>query len=251
MNDKTNNTTVVIGHTSEEIVLDIKYVMNERHSIPVLVANRPSAFRILGVRYGIQPTNQVTIYVIDQSIEPREAESVWTDAETNENALVVVCAKSDQDKKRIAETSRRIVLGPDADSTSILEAIHTLRVRRGRNAQEAFEAGVIWLEPATGRVRVHNRDIKVPADQFKALEVLASDPFRTFPKDELTITLTGNRAISRREVRDTERLCHRLRRTLKDAHLDAVLEPAGIGFQLLPVAISKAKHTPVQMKVAA
>lgn len=251
MNDKNNNTTVVIGHTSEEIVLDIKYVMNQRHSIPVLVANTPSAFRALSFRYGNQATNRVTVYVIDQSIEPRESEAIWVDAENNDNALVVVCAKSHRDKKRIPDTDRRIVLGPDADSTSILDAIQTLRVRRGRNAQEAFEAGVIWLDPATGRVRVHNRDIKVPADQFKALEVLADNPFRTVPKDELAITLTGNRAISRREVRDTERVCHRLRRTLKNANLDAVLEPAGIGFQLLPVTISKAKHTPVQMKVAA
>lgn len=244
---KNNNTPIVaICHNNEEIVGDIKHVMVRDHNAAV-----GSTLEASQIRATFRVSNPVKILVLDQSINPAEIESIWTDVTPDPSMLVVVAARSGRDQKKIAETDRRIVVGPLATSTDILDAIEKLRIRRGRKARAAFEAGVIWLDPASGRVRVHNRDIKVPADQFKLLEILASQPFRTFPKEELAVTMTGGTAISRSDVRFIERTAHRLRDTLANAHLAAVIEPAGIGFQLFSTVFEKTSSQPVLTKAAA
>lgn len=240
------NPVVAICHTDEEIVGDIKHVMLRDHQAAVGHTTVPSELRST-----FRLNNPVIILVIEQAIEPRETETIWTEAAPDPSILTVVIARSFREQKRIGQTELRKVLGPNADSIEIVEAIEQLRKRRGRIAREAFEAGVIWLEPSTGRVRVHNRDVKVASDEFKLLEILASKPFRLFPKDELAMTLTGGTAIVRSDIRFVENLAHRLRHTLAAAQLDAVIEPAGLGFQLLPASVQKSNESPVVMKAAA
>lgn len=247
---KANNHRPIIAicHTSEEIIGDLRHVLQRdiRAGVSFGATQTPSELRAM-----FHINAPVKVLVIEQSIEPRETEQIWDESANDPSLLLVIIARSVQDRNRIKETDRRIVLGPDSVSTEILDAIHTLRVRRGQKARAAFETGVIWIDPATGRVRVRNRDVKMPADEFKLLTVLADQPFRLFPKDELAVALTGLTAIQRSDIRYVERLAHRLRHTLADAHVDAVKEPAGLGFQLFPTVVAKNSDNPVFVKAAA
>ncbi len=245
----TNNAPkFAVCHTNPEIVGDLRYVLQRdcQAGTAFGATTTPSDLRAM-FRFNAP----VKVLVIEQSIEPRETEQIWNEATDDPSLLIVVIARSIQDQERIKETDRRIVLGPDAGSTDILDAIRKLRVRRGQKAREAFETGVIWMDPATGRVRVRNRNVNVPSDEFKLLTVLADQPFRMFPKDELAIALTGQTAIQRSDIRYVEKVAHRLRHTLAEAHLDAVKEPAGLGFQLFPNVLAKSSDNPVFVKAAA
>lgn len=250
MTKSKNNSLPVVAvcHTSEEIIGDLGFVLQrDPHRAHAFGSTpTPSDLRNMFCLH-----NPVKVLVIEQAIEPRETEQIWNEATDDPSLLVVVVARSFREQKRIKPTERRIVLGPNADSTAILDAIRLLRIRRGQKSRAAFETGVIWLDPATGRVRAHNRDVKMPTDEFQLLQVLAEQPFRVFPKDELAITLTGQRAIQRSDIRFVEKLAHRLRHTLAAAHVAAVIEPAGLGFQLFPTVVAKSSDTPVFVKAAA
>lgn len=243
-NDKTTSVGICLGN--EEVSNELLY---EIVGLPNLTAIETTA--LSGLRPVANHRVDLKVLVIDQKIEPRESETIWQEASASPDTLVVVIARTFTEQKRIAETSRRIVLGPDATGQQIAEAIKRMKIRRGQSAKAAFEAGVIWLDPATGRVQVNHREIKVPADELKLLTVMAADPYRLFPKEELVTTVLETKAIGRSEVRKVEQLAHRLRRTLANAGLDAVKEPMGVGFQLLPQSVAKRTDTPVNLKAAA
>ena len=187
---KKNNTMpmAAVCHTDEAIIGDLRFALQGdprwRHAFGA--TDTPSQLRNI-----FRVNNPIKVLVIEQAIEPRETEQVWTEATEDPSILTVVVARSVREQKRIKPTDRRIVLGPDSESGEIIDAIRTLRIRRGEKARAAFETGVLWLDPATGRVRAHNRDVKITDTEFQLLAILADQPFRLFPKDELAMTITG------------------------------------------------------------
>ena len=247
---KKNNTMpmAAVCHTDEAIIGDLRFALQGdprwRHAFGA--TDTPSQLRNI-----FRVNNPIKVLVIEQAIEPRETEQVWTEATEDPSILTVVVARSVREQKRIKPTDRRIVLGPDSESGEIVDAIRTLRIRRGEKARAAFETGVLWLDPATGRVRAHNRDVKITDNEFQLLAILADQPFRLFPKDELAMTITGGTSIQRSDIRFVEKVAHQLRKTLAAAHVDAVIEPAGLGFQLFPTVVAKTSDSPVFTKVAA
>lgn len=225
-----NKEPVISCYLAEEHHEEVHGQLYEQDMLNVRRISGPLQFRIMLEHF----SDSVNVFVIDQALNRDLAESFWTEAEAHENAVTVVIAESDNARETIGTNDRRKTLGPDATAAEIADAVHMVRRWRGAARAEANSNNVLWMDPTTNRVRVLNREIHMTADEYQLLQVLAADPYRTFPKRELAAKFKNTDQVSNGQVRSTEKVAHQLRRTLKTAELEAVIEPVGIGFQLLP-----------------
>ena len=245
-NDK--SITVAICHHDPKVIDEVHYEIAGPSNLRFIESPVPS-----GLRFVARPHSTLKVLVIDQKVEPRESENIWEEtALMTPETLVVVIARSGRDRKRIHGTAHRIVLGPNATGQQIATAIRQLRVTRGQEARQAHIEGVIWVDPSICRVRVHDRDVPMSLEEFHMLMYLAADPYETVTKVELAQRLlNGVKTPSGSNIREIEKTARKLKRTLADAHLDAVIDQVGLGYQLLPSIQQKHRPAPVMLKAAA
>lgn len=106
-----------------------------------------------------------------------------------------------------------------------------LRRRHGGD-HRVVRLGELVIDPPRHRVTVGGAEIHVARKEFLLLRVLASDPTRVFPKDELLRAVWGLRYPSGR-TRTLDSHASRLRRKLDPEGRRFVVNCWGVGYRLL------------------
>ena len=93
------------------------------------------------------------------------------------------------------------------------------------------KVGEIVIDPATRTCRVGERDVYLSNKEFGLLRLLASEPGRVFPKDELLRDVWGYQTPGRTRTLDSH--ASRLRRKLDPEHGRYVVNCWGVGYRLV------------------
>ncbi|HVY97240.1 MAG TPA: response regulator transcription factor [Solirubrobacterales bacterium] len=105
-----------------------------------------------------------------------------------------------------------------------------LRRRAGRR-EGPSRVGELAIDPNRRRVTVGDREVQLAKKEFALLRVLASEPTRVFPKEELLEEVWGFRNSTRTRTLDSH--ASRLRRKLDPEHGRYVVNCWGIGYRLI------------------
>jgi len=93
------------------------------------------------------------------------------------------------------------------------------------------QVGEIVVDPATRTCKVGERDVHLSTKEFGLLRMLASDPGRVFPKEELLRDVWGFETPGRTRTLDSH--ASRLRRKLDPENGRYVVNCWGVGYRLL------------------
>jgi DNA-binding response OmpR family regulator len=104
--------------------------------------------------------------------------------------------------------------------------------RRGGGDERVVRLGELVIDPPRRKVTVGGAEVHLSKKEFLLLRVLASDPTRVFPKDELLRAVWGLRYPAGR-TRTLDSHASRLRRKLDPEHRRFVVNSWGIGYRLL------------------
>ena len=105
-----------------------------------------------------------------------------------------------------------------------------LRRTRRRPHTGRLRAGPLEVDPVTRTVRLHGEPVSVSNKEFALLRVLATDPGRTFTREELLRSVWGFQAPAPTRTLDSH--ATRLRRKLSAAGERFVVNVWGVGYKL-------------------
>lgn len=91
--------------------------------------------------------------------------------------------------------------------------------------------GELTIDPLRRRVTVAGRDVALAAKEFTLLRVLASEPTRVFPKEELLASVWGYRGTAKTRTLDSH--ASKLRRKLDPEHGRYVVNCWSVGYRLV------------------
>ncbi len=106
-----------------------------------------------------------------------------------------------------------------------------LRRSMRRRRQGPLRVGELVVDPATRRVRVGEREVRLANKEFALLRTLASEPQRVFTKSELLRDVWGYEAAGRTRTLDSH--ASRLRRKLDPDGSRFIVNCWGVGYRLL------------------
>jgi len=105
-------------------------------------------------------------------------------------------------------------------------------LRRRMNSPEGpIRVGELIIDPLRRRVTIAGREVALAKKEFTLLRVLASDPLRVFPKEDLLRDVWGYRSPGKTRTLDSH--ASRLRRKLDPEHSRYVVNCWGIGYRLI------------------
>lgn len=105
-----------------------------------------------------------------------------------------------------------------------------LRRTRRRPPTGRLRTGPLEVDPVTRLVRLHGEPIRLSAKEFALLRILASDPTRTFTRQELLRAIWGFQALVPTRTLDSH--AHRLRHKLSVSGERFVVNVWGVGYRL-------------------
>jgi DNA-binding response OmpR family regulator len=103
--------------------------------------------------------------------------------------------------------------------------------RREVRREGPVRVGELIVDPLRRKVMVGEREVHVAKKEFTLLRVLAGDPTRVFPKEELLHEVWGFRNPGKTRTLDSH--ASRLRRKLDPEHSRYIVNCWGIGYRLL------------------
>jgi DNA-binding response OmpR family regulator len=105
-------------------------------------------------------------------------------------------------------------------------------LRRRMNSPDGpIRVGELIIDPLRRRVTIAGREVALAKKEFTLLRVLASDPLRVFPKEDLLRDVWGYRSPGKTRTLDSH--ASRLRRKLDPEHSRYVVNCWGIGYRLI------------------
>lgn len=105
-------------------------------------------------------------------------------------------------------------------------------LRRRLNSPEGpIRVGELIIDPLRRRVTIAGREVALAKKEFTLLRVLAADPLRVFPKEDLLRDVWGYRSPGKTRTLDSH--ASRLRRKLDPEHSRYVVNCWGIGYRLI------------------
>lgn len=105
-------------------------------------------------------------------------------------------------------------------------------LRRRMNRHEGpIRVGELIVDPLRRRVTIAGREVPLAKKEFTLLRVLASDPTRVFPKEDLLRDVWGYRSPGKTRTLDSH--ASRLRRKLDPEHSRYIVNCWGIGYRLI------------------
>src|SRR3954451_13384239 len=136
-----------------------------------------------------------------------------------------------------ADRVRGLTAGVDASLTKPF-AIEELRARigavlrrRASGREGPIRVGELIVDPVRRRVLLAGREVPLAKKEFTLLRVLAGDPTRVFPKEDLLRDVWGYRSPAKTRTLDSH--ASRLRRKLDPEHSRYVVNCWGIGYRLI------------------
>jgi DNA-binding response OmpR family regulator len=103
--------------------------------------------------------------------------------------------------------------------------------RRESRREGPIRVGELIVDPVRRRVTLAGREVALAKKEFTLLRVLASDPTRVFPKEDLLRDVWGYRSPGKTRTLDSH--ASRLRRKLDPEHSRYVVNCWGIGYRLI------------------
>ncbi|HEV7483423.1 MAG TPA: response regulator transcription factor [Solirubrobacterales bacterium] len=103
--------------------------------------------------------------------------------------------------------------------------------RRANRREGPIRVGELIVDPVRRRVMLGGREVALAKKEFTLLRVLASDPTRVFPKEDLLRDVWGYRSPGKTRTLDSH--ASRLRRKLDPEHSRYVVNCWGIGYRLI------------------
>jgi DNA-binding response OmpR family regulator len=103
--------------------------------------------------------------------------------------------------------------------------------RRANRREGPIRVGELIVDPVRRRVMLGGREVPLAKKEFTLLRVLASDPTRVFPKEDLLRDVWGYRSPGKTRTLDSH--ASRLRRKLDPEHSRYVVNCWGIGYRLI------------------
>jgi DNA-binding response OmpR family regulator len=103
--------------------------------------------------------------------------------------------------------------------------------RRASRREGPIRVGELIVDPVRRRVMLAGREVALAKKEFTLLRVLASDPTRVFPKEDLLRDVWGYRSPGKTRTLDSH--ASRLRRKLDPEHSRYVVNCWGIGYRLI------------------
>ena len=103
--------------------------------------------------------------------------------------------------------------------------------RRAARREGPIRVGELVVDPLRRQVWVGERDVALSKKEFTLLRLLASDPTRVFPKEELLNEVWAYRNPGRTRTLDSH--ASRLRRKLDPDHSRYIVNCWGIGYRLI------------------
>jgi DNA-binding response OmpR family regulator len=103
--------------------------------------------------------------------------------------------------------------------------------RRADRREGPIRVGELIVDPVRRRVMLAGREVALAKKEFTLLRVLAADPTRVFPKEDLLRDVWGYRSPGKTRTLDSH--ASRLRRKLDPEHSRYVVNCWGIGYRLI------------------
>jgi DNA-binding response OmpR family regulator len=162
----------------------------------------------------------------------RAADPAWATIDPDLPMIVLTGRGGDLDRLRGFRNGADDYVAKPFNYQELLARIQALlRRTRSRPPIGRLRAGSLEVDPALRTVRLHGEEVHVSAKEFALLRVLASDPGRTFTREELLRAVWGFQTPV--PTRTVDSHAHRLRHKLSVAGDRFVVNVWGVGYRLI------------------
>jgi DNA-binding response OmpR family regulator len=148
--------------------------------------------------------------------------------------ILVSGASSEQDRIRCLDSGADHFLPKPVSYPELLAHIRTAMRRNQRTAREQVRIRGLVIDRLRRRVTVDERPVALSRKEFEMLCVLAEQPERIVPKEELHLRVWGHESL--RHSRTLETHVSRLRCKLDPEQRRFVINAWGVGYKLCEVA---------------
>jgi DNA-binding response OmpR family regulator len=168
---------------------------------------------------------------LDVLREIREADGVDSRFDPQLPVIVLTGRGAEVDRVRGLNAGADDYLTKPFNLEELRARIGAVLRRRGERREGPQRVGDLTIDPLRRRVTVAEREVALAKKEFTLLRVLAGEPTRVFPKEELLREVWGYRSPGRTRTLDSH--ASRLRRKLDPEHSRYVVNCWGIGYRLI------------------
>lgn len=208
---------------------------------------------LMADRYGVLPApsasdalrlcrfNQPDLMLLDLSLpdasgldvlrEIRAADGVESRFDPELPVIILTGRGGQSDRVRGFTAGADDYLAKPFDLEELRARIGAVLRRRLNSPEGPIRVGELIIDPLRRRVTIAGREVALAKKEFTLLRVLASDPLRVFPKEDLLRDVWGYRSPGKTRTLDSH--ASRLRRKLDPEHSRYVVNCWGIGYRLI------------------
>jgi DNA-binding response OmpR family regulator len=147
--------------------------------------------------------------------------------------VLVVGADDDSAAVRYYRAGADVALPSESSSLLVAAGLETLMRRVGPPDNRTVRVASLTVDRDARTAHVDGRPVKLTRIEFDLLATLATDPRRTFPRDELTREVWGYASQAAAPTRTVDTHAHRVRRKLEQAGAEPMVQNVrGIGWRL-------------------
>lgn len=168
---------------------------------------------------------------LDVLREIREADGVDSRFDPRLPVVVLTGRSGDTDRVRGLDSGADDYVVKPFRYPELRARIGAVLRRRTYLKEGPSRVGDLVIDPPRHRVTVDGRPIALSKKEFALLRILASDPTKVFPKEELLAAVWSYRGPSKTRTLDSH--ASRLRRKLDPQHGRFVINCWGIGYRLV------------------
>ena len=147
--------------------------------------------------------------------------------------VLVLGADDDSAAVRYYRAGADVALPSESSPLLVAAGLETLMRRGGHSDNRTVRVGSMTIDRDARTVHVDGRPVKLTRIEFDLLATLATDPRKTFPRDELTREVWGYDPEAAGPTRTVDTHAHRVRRKLEEAGAEPMVQNVrGIGWRL-------------------
>jgi DNA-binding response OmpR family regulator len=168
---------------------------------------------------------------LDVLREIREADGIDSRFDPRLPVIVLTGRGADTDRVRGLDSGADDYMTKPFRYPELRARIGAVLRRRSHRHEGPARVGDLIVDPARRKVMVGDREVPLAKKEFSLLRMLASDPTRVFPKEELLSTIWAYKGPHKTRTLDSH--ASRLRRKLDPEHGRYVINCWGIGYRLI------------------
>jgi DNA-binding response OmpR family regulator len=147
--------------------------------------------------------------------------------------VIVIGADTDSDRIRYYQAGGDALLASDSSPLLIAAALEAVHRRAGALAPRLLSIAGVRIDLDARTVQAEDQPLALTRLEFDLLRTLASQPGRTFTRDEITREVWGYDPAAAGPSRTVDSTAHRLRRKLEQAGTEQLMHSVrGVGWRL-------------------